>query len=190
MFVDIVENGKGFSDADKLLICLAIILLLTIVWTILIGIMCRMRNNTTVVKKNNKFLLDEDDDDDEIVVTSSRIASGTSSSKYKAKRAKKTTTKKAKKTKRTTKRSNTRSASRTNRVVSSSSNQEVYVKVKFYGTNKNLIYVAPENVILRKGEKVKVRTDEGNIRTATVTQGNYLREKYKTYEYQTLDLVD
>ena len=99
------------------------------------------------------------------------------------------TTKKPKKT--TKKRTTTSSASRTNRVVrSSSNNQEVYVKVKFYRTNKDLIYVAPENVILRKGEKIKVRTDEGNIRTATVTQGNYKREKYKTYEYQTLELVD
>ena len=189
MFVEIVENGKGISDADKLLICLAIILLLTIVWTILIGIMCRMRNqNTTTIKKTNKFLLDDDDDDDELVVasTKTRVASKKSSSKYTAKRAKKTT----KKTRKTTKKTNTKSASRTSGVVRSNSNQEVYVKVKFYRTNKNLIYVAPENVILRKGDKIKVRTDEGNIRTATVTQGNYLREKYRTYEYQTLDLVD
>ncbi len=182
MIMEIVENGKGFSDVDKLLFCLAIILLLTIVWTILIGIMCRMRNNTVTVKKDKRFLLDEDEDDDVVV---NRIATTKTSSKYTAKRNNKTTkkTKKAKK-------SSTKSASRTNSVVRSGSNQEVYVKVKFYGTNKNLIYVAPENVILRKGEKIKVRTDEGNIRTATVTQGNYLREKYKTYEYQTLDLVD
>ena len=175
MFVEIAQNG--FSDADKLLVCLAIILLLTIIWTILIGIMCRMRT-TTVVKKTNKFSL-EDDDDDEIKVATTKVAATKSSTKYTAKRKNKTT-KKAK----------TKSASKTTRVVKSNSNQEVYVKVKFYGTTKNLIYVAPENVILRKGEKIKVRTDEGNIRTATVIQGNYLREKYKTYEYQTLDLVE
>ena len=165
MFCEIVENG--ISEADKLLICLAIIILLTIVWTILIGIMYKMRENKNVTKVN-KFIIE---DDDKIV---------------------KKTTKKAKKksTKRTTKKSTKRvSAAKTNRIVKSSSNQETYVKVRFYRTKKDLIYVAPENVILRKGDKVKVRTDEGSIRTATVTEGNYTREKYKTYEYQTLDLV-
>ena len=131
MFVEIAE--KGFSDADKLLVCLAIILLLTIIWTILIGIMCKMR--TTTVKKTNKFLLEDDEDDDEITVTSTKLAATKSSNKYTAKRRNKTT-KKAK----------TKSASKTTRVVKSGSNQEVYVKVKFYGTTKNLIYVAPERL--------------------------------------------
>ena len=195
MFLEIVENG--ISNVDKLLICLAIILLLTIVWTILIGIMCKMRGTTTYVKKTNRFVLDdEDDDEDEYTKERITVASTKSTSTKKASKKKTTKTTKASKTtkkpkKTTKKRTTTSSASRTNRVVrSSSNNQEVYVKVKFYRTNKDLIYVAPENVILRKGEKIKVRTDEGNIRTATVTQGNYKREKYKTYEYQTLELVD
>ena len=177
-FGEIMENG--ISNLDKLLVCLAIILLLTIVWTILIGIMYKMREGSTTKKVSKKLLL-EDDDDDEVVA----LKSTTSSRSYKASRktTKKTTKKKA------AKKSSTRSASKTNRVVKSSSNQEVYVKVKFYGTTRSLIYVAPENVILRKGEKIKVRTDEGNVRSATVTQGNYLREKYKTYEYQTLELA-
>ncbi len=89
-----------------------------------------------------------------------------------------------------TKKTNTRNTSRTTSYIASRTNKETYVKVKFYGTNKNLIYVAPENVILRKGDKVKVRTDEGETRTATIVQGNYTRDKYKTYEYQTLDLVE
>lgn len=165
MFCEVVENG--YTNLDKLLICLIIILFLTIVWTILIGFMYKMRGNTTYVSKTNKFLLDEDDDDEKIVV--------------------KKTTKKSKKTKKTNKK--TASASRTKRIVKVASNQETYVKVRFYRTKKDLIYVAPENVILRKGDKIKVRTDEGDIRTATVAQGNYTREKYKTYEYQTLDLV-
>lgn len=163
MFLDVVENGS-ISNVDKLLICLAIILFLTIIWTILIGIMYKMRDSRyTTVKKTNKFLLDEDDDEDKIVVVKK---------------------KQAKKTKKTN------AAKKTKRIVRVNSNQETYVKVKFYGTKKNLIYVAPENVILKKGDKLKVRTDEGDIRTATVTQGNYTREKYKTYEYQTLDLVE
>ena len=165
MFLEIVENN-GISNADKLLICLAIILFLTIIWTILIGIMYKMRETKyTTVKKTNKFLIDDDDDDEVVVV------------KKNTKKAKKTTKK-------------TSAAKKTKRVVRVKSNQETYVKVKFYGTRKNLIYVAPENVILRKGDKIKVRTDEGDIRTATVTQGNYTRDKYKTYEYQTLDLVE
>ena len=164
---------SGISNTDKLLICLAIILLLTIVWTILIGIMYKMRENTLKETKKSKFLLDEDDEDDKIVVKTSKTT--------------RKTTKKA--TKKTAKKAKTKSAKKTTRVVRVKSNKETYVKVKFYGTKKNLIYVAPENVILKKGDKVKVRTDEGDIRTATVTQGNYTRDKYKTYEYQTLDLV-
>lgn len=166
MFCEVVENG--ISNADKLLICLAIILLLTIVWTILIGIMYKMRENNPV-KKVNKFIIE---DDEKIV-----------------KKSTKTTKKKS--TKRTTKKASKRvSATTTNKALKTNSNQEVYVKVRFYRTKKVLIYVAPENLILRKGDKIKVRTDEGSLRTATVVEGNYLREKYKTYEYQTLDVVE
>ena len=172
---------SGISNTDKLLICLAIILLLTIVWTILIGIMYKMRDNTTVVKKS-KFLLDDDDDDDVVVVKSKKKKTTT----RKTKTTKKASTKKAK----TTKKASTRNTNKTTSYITSRTDKETYVKVKFYGTSKNLIYVAPENVILRKGDKVKVRTDEGETRTATIVQGNYTRDKYKTYEYQTLDLVE
>ena len=170
MFCEIVENG--ISNADKLLICLAIILLLTIVWTILIGIMYKMREKTTV-NKVNKFLIEDDD----------KVINKTT--KKTKKKSTKRTTKKS--TKKTTKRV---SAATTNNTLRTNSNQEVYVKVRFYRTRKDLIYVAPENLILRKGDKIKVRTDEGSLRTATVVEGNYLREKYKTYEYQTLDVVE
>lgn len=166
MFCEIVENE--ISNVDKLLVCLAIILLLTIVWTILIGIMYKMRENGSV-KKVNKLLIE---DDDKIVKKTTRKTN-------------------KKKTTRTTKKTTKRvSAAKTNKAIKTSSNQEVYVKVRFYRTNKDLIYVAPENIILRKGDKIKVRTDEGSIRTATVAKGNYLREKYKTYEYQTLDVIE
>lgn len=166
MFCEIVENG--ISNVDKLLICLAIILLLTIVWTILIGIMYKMRESKPVTKVN-KFLIE---DDEKIVKKPTK--------KKKTSKAKKTTKKSTKRV----------SATKTVNSVKSGSNQEVYVKVRFYKTNKNLIYVAPENIILRKGDKIKVRTDEGSIRTATVAKGNYLRDKYKTYEYQTLEVVE
>ena len=159
---------SGISNTDKLLICLAIILLLTIVWTILIGIMYKMRESKKVTKVN-KFIIE---DDEKVVKKTTRNT-------------------KKKSTKKTTKKSTKRvSAAKTKRVIKSSSNQETYVKVRFYRTKKDLIYVAPENVILRKGEKIKVRTDEGAIRTATVAEGNYTRDKYKTYKYQVLDLVE
>jgi hypothetical protein len=125
------------TEVDKLLICLAIILLLTIIWTILIGIMYSFNGNKTTRKK--KILLDDDYDDldedefDNIL--------------------------------------------------------ETYVQVRFYRTKKDLIYVAPKNVVLRKGDKLKVLTDEGDIRTCRVVKGNYTREKYKNYEYQTLNIV-
>ena len=166
MFCEIVENG--ISNVDKLLICLAIILLLTIVWTILIGIMYKMKENN-FVKKTNKFIIE---DDEKVTKTATK--------KTKKKSTKRTTRKKTKRVNATT----------TNKVLKTNNNQEVYVKVRFYRTKKVLIYVAPENLILRKGDKIKVRTDEGSIRTATVVEGNYLREKYKTYEYQTLDVIE
>ena len=53
MFCDVVENG--ITNADKLLICLAIILFLTIVWTILIGIMYKLRESNYTVKKTNRL---------------------------------------------------------------------------------------------------------------------------------------
>lgn len=167
MFCEIVENG--ISEADKLLICLAIIILLTIVWTILIGIMYKMRENKTV-KNVNKFIIE---DDDKIVKKTTKKAT--------KKRTKNTT-------KKTTKRVSATKATRT--ITKQDSNKEVYVKIRFYRTNKDLIYVAPENIILKEGDKIKVRTDEGSIRTATVAKGNYLRDKYRTYEYQTLEVVE
>ncbi len=170
MFCEIVDNG--ISNVDKLLICLAIILLLTIVWTILIGIMIKMREGQTV-KKVNKLLIE----DDEKIVKKTTKKTRRKSTKKSTKKTSKKATKRA-------------SAAITNNSLKTNSNQEVYVKIRFYRTNKDLIYVAPENIILKDGEKIKVRTDEGNIRTATVAKGNYLREKYKTYEYQTLDVVE
>ena len=185
MFCDVVENG--ITNTDKLLICLAIILFLTIIWTILIGIMYKMKSNDVVVKKTNKFLLDDDEDEEKVVVKNTTVKAKKTTTK-KTKKTKKATTKK---TRKTNKKSNTVKASAVTPIVKeANTNKEVYVKVRFYRTDRDLIYVAPENVILKKGDKIKVRTDEGDIRTATVAQGNYLREKYKTYEYQTLELVD
>ena len=66
---------------------------------------------------------------------------------------------------------------------------ETYVRVRFNKAKDDLIYVAPKNILLKKGDKMKVLTDEGNIRTCMVIKGNYTREKYKKYKYQKLNIV-
>lgn len=55
----------NFTEADKLLICLALILLLTIVWTILIGIMYKMRGEKVVSYKKSRFIEDDEDDEED-----------------------------------------------------------------------------------------------------------------------------
>ena len=123
-----MENG--ITNLDKLLICLAIILLLTIVWTILIGIMYKLKEGGTTTSKisKSKLLLDADDEDE--VITVKKTSKKTNKTR-KTRKTRKTTKKKTTSTKKTS----TRSASRTTPVVkSNTSNQEVYVKVRFYGT--------------------------------------------------------
>lgn len=129
------------TPQDKMLISLALILLLTIVWTILIGIIYKMNENKyekTIIKKSN-----EDDK------------------------------KKIKSPKRRTK---------------SKSNLETYVKIRYYRTKSDLIYIAPKNVTLLEGQKIKVKVDDNTIKSATVIKGNYTREKYKKYKYVPLEL--
>lgn len=152
-----VENG--ITNSDKLLICLALILLLTIVWTILIGILYKMNERKYMTRKK-KIIIDDDDDDDNYEYEDEIIYRN---SNYKSNK------KVLKQTKKT--------------------NLETYVKVRFYRSNKTLIYVAPKNVVLHEGQKVKVRVDDDTVRTAVVVKGNYTREKYKNYEYFTLDIV-
>ena len=74
-------------------------------------------------------------------------------------------------------------------VVVSEDELETYVKIKFHGSNDSFIYVAPEDVVLEKDQKIKVRIDENTVRSAKVIKGNYTRTKYKSYEYKTLDIV-
>ena len=69
-------------------------------------------------------------------------------------------------------------------------NLETYVKIRFYRSNKNSIFVAPKNITLVEGQKVKVQVDENTVKTAVVTKANYTREKYKSYEYQTLKIAE
>lgn len=154
-----VENG--ITNSDKLLICLALILLLTIVWTILIGILYKM-NEKKYMNRKKKIIIDDEEDDDEDYEYEDEIIYRNSNYKSNRKVIKQT----------------------------KNSNLETYVKVRFYRSNKTLIYVAPRNIILSEGQKVKVRVDDDTIRTATVIKGNYTREKYKNYEYFTLDVVE
>jgi hypothetical protein len=148
--------GENITGTDKLLICLALILLLTIVWTILIGILYKM-NERKYRRVEKKKIIDDDydiDDDDEYEYN--RI-SFKKRDKYKSRK---------------------------------SSDYETYVKIRFYRSKRDLIYVAPDDIELVEGQKIKVRVDEDTVRSAVVVKGNYTREKYKTYEYNTLDVEE
>ena len=123
------------TEIDKLLICLVLILVLTIVWALLIGIMCKMTERKP--KKINTII--ELDDENKQKVT-----------------------KKRKKPKRKT------------------AVLETYVKIRFNEDDKKLIFVAPKNIELVKGQEIKVQVDKDTVQTAKVAKGNYIREKYKT----------
>jgi hypothetical protein len=146
---------ETITGTDKLLICLALILLLTIVWTILIGILYKMNERKyRRIEKKKKIIVDDydldDDYEDAKIVFKKR-------DKYKSRRL---------------------------------SNMETYVKVRFLRTKKDLIYVAPDDIDLVEGQRIKVRVDEDTVRSAIVVKGNYTREKYKNYEYNTLEVEE
>lgn len=147
---------------EKLLICLAIILFLTIVWTITVGILYRMyeKNRTTYESKI---------DEDKLVVTR-RV-------KKESKNEKKEKTEKVE----------TKKVEKESKVARK---LETYVKVKFHGSKRIFIYVVPPKLVLVEKQKIKVRIDEDTVRSATVIKGNYTREKYKSFEYKTIEVVE
>lgn len=148
---------------EKLLICLAIILFLTIVWTITVGILYRMyeKNRTTYESKI---------DEDKLVVTR-RVKKESKNEKKEIVKVKEEPTKKEKESKVARK-------------------LETYVKVKFHGSKRIFIYVVPPKLVLVEKQKIKVRIDEDTVRSATVIKGNYTREKYKSFEYKTIEVVE
>ena len=147
---------------EKLLICLAIILFLTIVWTITVGILYRMyeKNRTTYESKI---------DEDKLVVTR-RVKK--ESKVEKKEKTEKVETKKVEKESKVARK------------------LETYVKVKFHGSKRIFIYVVPPKLVLVEKQKSKVRIDEDTVRSATVIKGNYTREKYKSFEYKTIEVVE
>lgn len=74
-------------------------------------------------------------------------------------------------------------------VITEKKQMVTYTKIKFYRSNRELIYVVPKNTYLIEGQKIKVRIDEDTVRVAKVIKGNYTREKYKGYEYKTIEIV-
>ena len=134
---------SNMTEVDKLLVCLALILLLTIVWTIVIGILYKINGKRYYEYKKSLM----EDDDDKVIIKS---------------RKKKRTVSKLK----------------------------TYVKIRFYKSDKKDIFVAPKNIELVEGQKIKVRVNENTLRTAVVVKGNYTREKYKSKEYPVLDIVN
>ena len=138
--------AEGYTNFDKLLICLALILLITIVWTIMIGVLYKMNEMKYSPKKRIVY----EEDDDEVIIKKGK--------------------------------------SKKNKLKKASSKLVTYVKIKYYKSNKKLIFVAPKDIELVEGQKVKVRQKDGSVRTAVVVKGNYTREKYKSFEYDTLNI--
>lgn len=175
------------GENDKLLICIALILLITIVWTILIGIIYKIaEKNATTTKK--RIIYDDDDDeeydnykeDDEYLIEESLYENVPETKKtVKVASSKTTATKTLKNTnkKKTTKKSTTLN-----------SNKETYVAVRIARAKEDTIYLVPKNTIFQKGDKIKINVDN-EIKNATVTKGNYRREKYKSKNVELLDLI-
>ncbi len=170
----LATSNCEMSTSDKLLICVIILLFITIVWTILIGIMFKLNErryyyNQLLRNGNDEFdgryILDEDKK--ETVVVAKKVNTES---------PKKTTKKKT-----------------TKKIIKVSSNKEIetYVKIRFLNSEKKIIYIAPEGVLLNPGDRIKVRVDKDTVRTAVVVKGNYTRKVYKNNDtYKTLELTD
>jgi hypothetical protein len=170
----LASSNCDISSTDKLLICVIILLFITIVWTILVGIMFKLNerryyNRLSLRAKDEfdeKYYIDEKEDIEieeekkKVVVPAKKIAPKTET---------KTETKKETK-------------------VSKTKEEETYVKIRFYRSDRTLIYIAPKNMILKTGDKIKVRVDKDTVRTATVVKGNYTRKVYKNREVKSLEL--
>ena len=192
--------GNGISDIDKLLICLAIIIVLTIIWTILVGITYKMYQTKYFYEKIKKYNNgddfdddtydeeylddnfeedenDEDDEEEEIVYkqilydNNENELKGYYDDDYVDKEEINNIIKEEKTSKGKTEKE-----------------KETYVKIKFDDSNKIHIYVAPFRKKLHIGEKIKVRVGEDIVKNAVVVKENYTREKYKNKEYDELEI--
>ena len=169
----LATSNCEMNSSDKLLICVIILLFITIVWTILIGIMFKLNErryyyNQLLRNGNNDFdgryILDEDKKEEDVVAKKVIVES-----------PKKTTKKTTKKVVR----------------VSANKENETYVKIRFLKSDKKIIYIAPKGVTLSTGDRIKVRVDNDTVRTAVVVKGNYTRKVYKNNDtYKTLELSD
>lgn len=183
-FMEIAEGG--IANTDKLLVCIIILLFITIVWTMLITIMFRMNerkyyySKKLVVKDDKEDEEDEEEEEDDEEEDEEDTYFYDDSDDYdieddedeeEIKYVKQEATKPVKVAKLI------------------DSNLETYVKIRFYRSDRTLIYVAPKGKVLNKGDKIKVRIDEDTVRTAVVVKGNYTRKRYKNYNYKTLDLI-
>ena len=197
--------GNGISDIDKLLICLAIIIVLTIIWTILVGITYKMYQTKYFYEKLKKYNNgddfdddtydeeylednfdedendedDEDDEDDEEEIVYKQILYDNNENELKGYYDDDYVDKEE-----------------INNIIKeekkskgkTEKEKETYVKIKFDDSNKIHIYVAPFRKKLHIGEKIKVRVGEDIVKNAVVVKENYTREKYKNKEYDELEI--
>lgn len=203
-----MENG--ISDIDKLLICLAIIIVLTIIWTILVGITYKMYQTKYFYEKlkryndgddfdddtyDEDYLKDDNDDDDEEdeedeededEITFKNVYENNESSSYNYENDLKGYYDDDNDDKEEI---NNIITEKKEPIVKVEKEKETYVKIRFNDSNKIHIFVAPFRKRLLVGEKIKVRIDEDTVKNAVVVKENYTREKYKNKEYDELEIV-
>ena len=167
------------GENDKLLICIALILLITIVWTILIGIIYKLaERNSTIVSKKKIYVEDDEDDEDDY-------------SNYLEKKEDEYETVKVVETKtKTSPKKKTKSNSSKTKTITKvvNTDKETYVRVRFARAKEDTIYMIPKNTIFDEGDKIKINVD-GEIKNATVTKGNYRRDRYKNKDIEVTNLV-
>ena len=173
------------GENDKLLICIALILLITIVWTILIGIIYKIAEKNARVSKK-RIVYDEDEDeedndeeDDEYLIEENLYESVPETKKtVKVASSKTNITKSVKKT----------NNNKTKRTTVLNPNKETYIAVRIAREKEDTVYLVPKNTTFQKGDKIKINVDN-EIKNATVTRGNYRREKYKSKKVELLDFI-
>jgi len=151
---------EGYTTFDMVLICLALILIITIVWTIIVAIIYKIIENKKYLYLRKYYY--------ENCVKEEKVAKEILNESKEENKIEENKVEVKKK--------------------SDSLKQETYVKIRFYKSDKKLIYVAPKNIDFTEGQKIKVKQKDGTVKTAVVVKPNYTRNKYKSFDYETLEI--
>ena len=131
---------EGYTTFDMVLICLALILIITIVWTIIVAIIYRIIENKKYLYLRKYYY--------ENCVKEEKVA----------------------------------------KEILNESKEENKIEENKVESDKKLIYVAPKNIEFTEGQKIKVKQKDGTVKTAVVVKPNYTRNKYKSFDYETLEI--